>query len=68
MVVDTGAGTTVPPVRHFSHHVIVKNGRRLIRINPREPQVLSSLDVGLALGSLDALWDIDLAMEDVVGG
>ena len=68
MVVEIGAGTTVPSVRHFSHHVILKNGGRLIRINPREPQVPSSMDVGLALGSLDALRDIDLAMEDVAGG
>jgi hypothetical protein len=43
-------------------------GGRLIRINPREPQVPSSVDVGLALGSLDALRSIDLAMEDFAGG
>jgi hypothetical protein len=55
-------------VRHFSHYVIVKHGGRLIRINPRESQVPSSMDVGLAIGSLDALRRIDLAMENSVDG
>ena len=57
VVVEIGAGTNVPSVRHFSHHVIMKNGGRLIQINPREPQVPSSMDAGLALGSLPAFDD-----------
>jgi hexokinase len=66
VIVEIGAGTAIASVRHFSHQVIVKHGGRLIRINPRESQVPSSMDVGLAIGSLDALRRIDLAMENSV--
>jgi hypothetical protein len=30
-------------------------GAPLVRINPREPQVSSANDVGIAMGALDAL-------------
>lgn len=63
VIVEMGAGTAIPSVRHFSHHVIFKNGGCLIRINPRESQVPSSRDVGIATGSLEALIGIDLAIE-----
>ena len=68
VIVEIGAGTAIASVRHFSHYVIVNHGGRLIRINPRESQVPSSMDVGLAIGSLDALRRIDLAMENSVDG
>lgn len=59
VVVEIGAGTAIPSVRHFSHHIIHKFGGRLVRINPREFSAPSSLDVGLASGSLNALVEID---------
>ncbi len=54
-VVELGAGTAIPSVRHFSHHVSRACGARIIRINPRESAVPSTQDVGLAMGSLEAL-------------
>lgn len=59
VVVEIGAGTAIPSVRHFSHHVIHAFGGRLVRINPREFSVPSTLDVGLASGSLRALGEIN---------
>lgn len=68
VVVELGAGTAIPSVRYFSHSVCRDLGARLIRINPREPQVPSSLDIGLAIGSLAALQGIDAALGDAGGG
>lgn len=68
VVVELGAGTAIPSVRHFSHTVCCDLGARLIRVNPREPQVPSSLDIGLAVGSLAALQAIDAALGDAGGG
>lgn len=61
VVVELGAGTAIPSVRQFSHTVCRDLGARLIRINPREPQVPSSLDIGLGVGSLEALQAIEAA-------
>jgi NAD-dependent SIR2 family protein deacetylase len=54
VVVELGAGTAIPSVRRFSHQVI-RAGGRLVRINPREPEVPTGRDVGLAAGALEGL-------------
>jgi NAD-dependent SIR2 family protein deacetylase len=59
LVIELGAGTAIPSVRHFGQQVIQHHNGRMIRINPREPQVASPRDVGLAMGSLAALAAID---------
>lgn len=59
LVVELGAGTRIPSVRQFAHRAITRHGARLVRVNPREPAVPTSRDVGLALGALDALQRID---------
>jgi NAD-dependent SIR2 family protein deacetylase len=59
VVVEIGAGSAIPSVRHFGHKVIQHHNGRLIRINPRESQVPGRLDVGLPCGSLAALSAID---------
>lgn len=59
LVIELGAGTAIPSVRHFGQQVIQQHNGRMIRINPREPQVASPLDVGLTMGSLAALTAID---------
>ncbi len=63
VVVEVGAGTAIPSVRHFSHFISREHGARIIRINPREPQVPDSRDIGVACGSLTALQGIDAALE-----
>ncbi len=55
VVIELGAGTAIPSVRHFSQRVIHEIGGRLIRINPREPEVPTRLDVGLPVGAVAGL-------------
>lgn len=59
VVVEMGAGTAIPSVREFSHRMSHEYGARIIRINPREAQVPSKSDVGIAAGALDSLKAID---------
>jgi NAD-dependent SIR2 family protein deacetylase len=51
VVIELGAGTDVPSVRRMCE----AQGAPLIRINPREPQVPSARDAGIATGALDGL-------------
>ena len=62
VVIEMGAGTAIPSVRRFSHRMSHQFGARIIRINPTEPQVPSSFDVGIALGSLESVQKIDAAI------
>lgn len=58
VIIELGAGTAVPTIRHLTQTLGEKNGACAIRINPREPQIGSS-HISLALGALDALQSID---------
>jgi NAD-dependent SIR2 family protein deacetylase len=62
-IVEVGAGSAIPSVRHFSHRMSQEYGGRIVRINPREFEVPSSLDVGIPMGSLAALKGISKAMQ-----
>ena len=62
VVVELGAGTAIPSVRHFSQGLVRQAGARLIRINPRECEVPSSSDVGLPMTAQAALRAIDAAL------
>lgn len=55
VVVELGAGTAIPSVRHFSQRMIHAHGARLVRINPAEFSVPTRMDVGLPLGALAGL-------------
>jgi NAD-dependent SIR2 family protein deacetylase len=66
VVVEMGAGTTIPSVRHFSHRMSYEHGARIIRINPREPEVPSTRDVGIAMGSLEALRAINVIVQAIL--
>jgi NAD-dependent SIR2 family protein deacetylase len=57
VVVECGAGTAVPSVRHMSES-LVRAGARLLRINVREPEVPRG-QIGLAIGAAAALKDLD---------
>lgn len=59
VVVEIGAGTAIPSVRYFSERILRRHGGRLVRINPREADVATAWDVGLAAGSHEALARID---------
>lgn len=60
VVVECGAGTAVPTVRHVSETLVRMAGASLVRINPREPQVPRG-QVGLKAPALAALAAIDRA-------
>ncbi len=62
VIVEMGAGTAIPSVRHFSHRISREYGARIIRINPRESKVPSSGDVAIPLGALEGLQGIDAAL------
>ena len=63
VVVEIGAGTAIPSVRHFSHRVIHEFGGRLVRINPLVFSVPTPFDVGLASGAGHALAEIGRVMQ-----
>lgn len=66
VVVEAGAGTAVPSVRHFSEHIARQTGATLIRINPREPQVPRDLAaIAIAEPALSALGAIAGAAPNV---
>lgn len=57
-VVECGAGTALPTVRHFCEQQAQARGRTLIRINPREPSVPAG-QISMARGAMDTLQAID---------
>lgn len=59
VVIELGAGSAIPSVRHFSQRILTEFSGRLIRINPREWQVPSHLDIGLPINALSGLQAID---------
>ncbi|KQV54474.1 MULTISPECIES: Sir2 family NAD-dependent protein deacetylase [unclassified Duganella] len=61
LVIELGAGTAIPSVRHFGHGVVQRGGR-MVRINPREFAVGSAQDVGVAAGALEGLLAIAAAI------
>ncbi len=62
VVIELGAGTAIPSVRMMGERIMCDFGGRLIRINPREPEVANPRDVGIAQGAAAALAAIDAQM------
>lgn len=60
-VVEMGAGTAIPTIRHLSEELGYRYGARVIRINPREAQITGP-HVSLSCGSLSGLAGIDRAL------
>jgi NAD-dependent SIR2 family protein deacetylase len=60
-IVECGAGTAVPTVRHFCERLAASADATLIRINVREPDVPRG-QFGLAMGALEALRAIDACL------
>ncbi len=56
VIIEIGAGQAIPVLRHFAQRLgTTRDDCRLIRINPRESDVVFATDVGLRSGSLVAL-------------
>jgi len=62
VVVELGAGTAIPSVRHFSHGLVANQGARLVRINPREATVPMLNDVSIAGPALASLLAIEASL------
>ncbi len=59
MVIELVASKAILSVRHFNQRILTAFSGRLIRINPRERQVPTPLDIGLTLCALSELQAID---------
>jgi hypothetical protein len=57
VIVEIGAGSAVPTVRHTSERVAATLDGRLLRINPREPAVPRG-QIGIAAPAQDTLQAI----------
>lgn len=60
-VIECGAGGAIPTVRHFCEQVAGSYKARLIRVNPREPEVPAE-GIGVAAGAMAAILAIDAAL------
>ncbi|WP_434112086.1 SIR2 family NAD-dependent protein deacylase [Paraburkholderia caffeinilytica] len=61
VVVEVGAGKTIPTVRNFSERV----GARVIRINPKDSGIAAHRGIGFAGGALQTLSLLDDALNGV---
>ncbi len=61
VVVELGAGTAIPTVRAASERIGALSGARVIRINPREPQIQRPHH-SLPCGALEGLSGIEAAL------
>ena len=61
VVIECGAGIEIPSIRERSEEVIEEVDGSLVRINPAHASVPTG-QIGLALGALDALTRINLAL------
>lgn len=64
VVVEVGAGTAIPSVRHFTHKLIVDHGARLIRINVRESEVPRQDDVAIAEPAMASLLAVEAELSN----
>ena len=65
-IVELGAGRAVPTVRRLSEQLIGLRGARLIRVNPREPQVPGG-QIALPVGALEAIRAIEARLDESGG-
>jgi NAD-dependent SIR2 family protein deacetylase len=58
VVIELGAGTAIPSVRHFSDDLLLNYGARLVRVNTLESAVPTVQDVAIAESALAGLMGI----------
>lgn len=64
VVIEIGAGSAIPTVRHFSAKISTRYAAPLVRINAREHTVARAQDIGIAGSALEVLSAIDAALRD----
>ena len=60
-VIEMGAGAAIPTIRHMSGQLGRRQCVTVIRINPREGEILPP-HISLPCGALEALTGIDMAL------
>lgn len=61
LVIEIGAGSAIPTIRHLSESLGAQKGFDVIRINPREPQIARG-HLSLAVGALKGLEGVDACL------
>ncbi len=54
-IIEMGAGTAVPTIRHMGEHIAARHGATLVRINPRD---YHGAAIALPMGAKDAIREI----------
>ncbi len=62
VVIEMGAGSTVPTIRHLSEQLGQRRGATVLRINPREPQIRSP-HFSFSGGAVEVLTQIQDLLE-----
>ena len=63
VIIELGAGTALPTIRHLSERLATQLSGRCIRINPREPEI-SAPNISLPGGALESLHQIDALLKN----
>lgn len=58
VVIEIGAGSTIPTIRMLTEHIGVKMNATVIRINSRESEIINP-NISIATGALEGLQNID---------
>ena len=61
VVIELGAGTAIPSIRHRTQQLGARPGALAVRINPREPEI-GRPHVSMAVGALEGLRAIEAAL------
>ena len=62
LVIEMGAGSAIPTIRHLSERLGRAPGARVVRINPREAHIAPP-HIALACGALEGLRGIEAALQ-----
>lgn len=62
LILEMGAGTSIPTIRHLGERVGERGNSLLVRINPREPEVRGR-QVSLDVGALEGLQGIQAMLK-----
>ncbi len=65
VVVEIGAGVHISTIRSFTQSLCRAHGAQAVRINPRNPEISPKHGIGLRMGGLEALEEIEKRMTAV---
>lgn len=65
VVIEIGAGTTIPSIRHAGERLTRTHNAKMIRINPREPQIDGG-HISIDKGALESIQKIDSILKETL--